>query len=127
MPIEQDSDQVKHLFGVGDEIETPSGPGTIIGIAILAADYGGDVQLEPPSIEVELDDGTVIHTCMCQIDVGDEKANELIRSEFDRLWPPMDAGVPDGAESTIPEGEEDSMQRTGARIGGVRYVPIRGE
>jgi len=115
MPIEQDSDQVKRLFGIGDEVGTPEGRGTIVDIAMLVADYDGEVQLEPPSIQVELDDGRVIHTCMCELDLGDEDANEFVQHEFDRLWPPMIDGVPDDAESTIPEGEEETMQRQARR------------
>lgn len=121
MPIEQNSDQVKELFGTGSRVMTPEGPGEIIGISLLAADYDGAVQLEPPRIEVLLDDGRELHTCMCELDVGCEETNEFIKSEFDRLWPPMTDGVPDDAASTIPEGMEEEMQRV-AYFRGVRYV-----
>lgn len=70
---------------------TPEGPGTVQGIAFNLAEYGGEIQLEPPAITVKLDSGKTIVTCLCTLDFGDCEINEVIRSEFERLWPPMDS------------------------------------
>ena len=70
---------------------TPEGPGTVQGIAFNLAEYGGEIQLEPPAITVKLDSGKTIVTCLCTLDFGDCEINEVIKNEFQRLWPPMDS------------------------------------
>ena len=76
---------------------TPEGSGVVTGIAFNLAEYGGEIQLEPPAITVKLDSGKTIVTCLCTLDFGDCEINEVIRNEFKRLWPPMDS-VPEAHE-----------------------------
>jgi hypothetical protein len=114
MPIVEDSDTVKTLIEIGDHVVTDDGEGTVAGIALNAAEYNGAWQLEPPTIVVELEDGTTIHTCICSLELlDDEEGTELLHAEYERLWPPMDNEVPEDAEMLIPEGDEEENMRTG--------------
>ena len=108
MPVVEDHDQVYKLFAVGDEVLTSEGPGEVIGVQFNCAKYNTRWELEPPQIIVELDDGTVIHTCLCELELPNTvKGTNLLHREFDRLWPPMTDEVPENADMMIPEGEED--------------------
>ncbi len=108
MPIVENADTTERLLGVGDEIETDDGVGVITNITLNAAEYNGEWQLEPPAIEVKLEDGSTVHTCICSLKVpGEEDATELLHQEYDRLWPPMQDEVPEDADVLIPEGDED--------------------
>lgn len=110
--VEEDSDQVKSLVAVGDEVVTEKGVGIVTNITLNSADYGGEWQLEPPSVEVELEDGSIIHTCICSLELPDDPdGTELLHSEFDRLWPPVTDEVPEDADMLIPEGEEEMTRR----------------
>lgn len=88
MPLEPHS-QVTTFLQIGEPVVTPEGPGVVTGIALNLAEYGGEIQLEPPAITVKLDSGKTIVTCLCTLDFGDCEINEVIKSEFERLWPPM--------------------------------------
>ena len=108
MPVVEDSDQVYKLFAVGDDVITQDGPGEVIGVQFNIAKYNKRWELEPPAIVVELEDGTVIHTCLCEIELpSTKKGTKLLHREFDRLWPPIDEEVPEDADMLIPEGEEE--------------------
>lgn len=116
MPVQEDADQTYKLFGVGDKVKTSDGPGTVTGVQFNTAKYNDRWELEPPQIEVELDDGKTIHTCLCELELPHtKKGTKLIHQEFDRLWPPITDEVPEDADSMIPEGEEDqAMLKKGA-------------
>lgn len=115
MPIMEDADTVERLLGIGDEVETDDGVGVITDITLNAADYNGEWQLEPPSIEVKLEDGTTVHTCICSLKIPeDDDATELLHQEYGRLWPAMQDEVPEDADSLIPEGDEEEDVRTGS-------------
>ena len=106
--ITDDPNQVEKLFSVGSSVNTDEGPGVVVDIQFNVADYEGDVQLEPPSIVVELDSGSTIHTCLCSIELpDDEGGTEILHSEFNRLWPPMDEHIPEDAEMLLPEEKEE--------------------
>lgn len=107
--VEESADQTLRLFAVGDEVETEDGPGVVTGIAFNAAEYHEGWQLEPPLVEVELTDGSSIHTCLCNLTLDSEEGTKLLHSEFDRLWPPMD-DVPEDADMLIPEGDEEPSE-----------------
>jgi len=105
--ITDDPNQVEKLFSVGSSVNTEEGPGVVTDVQFNTADYEGDIQLEPPSIVVELEDGSTIHTCLCSIELPDNEAGtEILYSEFNRLWPPMDEHIPEDAEMLLPEEEE---------------------
>lgn len=108
MPIHEDADQTYKLFAVGDQVVTPDGPGTVTSVQFNTAKYNDRWELEPPQIVVDLEDGQTIHTCLCELELPHtKKGTKLIHNEFDRLWPPIDDEVPEGAEMLIPEGDEE--------------------
>jgi len=120
MPITENSDTVETLLEPGTTVETEEGRGVIKSIALNAAEYNDEWQLEPPSIEVELENGEIIYTCICELVIpSDDEATELLHSEYDRLWPPMTDEVPEDAEMLIPEGKEEEMGKRTATIGGI--------
>lgn len=122
--ITDDPNEVDKLFSVGSEVVTEEGSGVVVDVQFNIADYEGDVQLEPPAIVVELEDGTTIHTCLCSIELPeDEQGTEILHSEFDRLWPPMDDYIPEDAEMLLPEEheEEEATMRTAEYQGWKNY------
>lgn len=111
MPVVEDSDQVLPLLKVGDEVTTDEGPGVLVGVQFQTAQYNGKWELEPPQLEVDLDSGKTIYTCLCSIELPNtQKGTKLIHQEFDRLWPPRTEAVPEDADMLIPEGDEEPIR-----------------
>lgn len=111
MPVVEDSDQVLPLLKVGDEVTTDEGPGVLVGVQFQTAQYNGKWELEPPQLEVDLDSGKTIYTCLCSIELPNtQKGTKLIHQEFNRLWPPKDENVPEDSEMLIPEGDEEPQE-----------------
>jgi len=124
MPITEDSDSVETLLEIGTKVETDEGPGEVKSISLNAAEYGEDWQLEPPSIEVELENGEIIFTCICELVLpSDDEATKLLHAEYERLWPPIDEAVPEDAEMLIPEGQEEEMGTTKIAGGSFAIAP----
>lgn len=118
--IREDQDDVWTVLAVGDEVGTPEGPGTVEEIEIALARYIDETELEPPHVQVRLEDGSIIDTCLCRLELQDPDDTEVVRSEFQRLWPPVQDHVPEDAESTLPE-------EAAARSSDMREFKIEGK
>jgi len=127
--VPEDSDRTVRLFGVGDAVETDQGPGTLVAVDFHAGKYHDGWVLDPPSLVVELEDGTTIHTCLCSITLpGTVKGTKLIHKEFDRLWPAQDDEVPEDSNMLIPEGDEpvrEDHNERNATMKNRRYASLR--
>lgn len=98
--VEVSNEEVFDLLQIGQQVNTPLGPGVVTKIGLQAGRYGDRVELEPPAITVRLgepepgqpDEVTV---CMCKLGLDDPKHEALIRKEYARLWPPIEENVPE--------------------------------
>ncbi|MFA5135458.1 MAG: hypothetical protein WC505_06770 [Patescibacteria group bacterium] len=97
MPVDLDS---ATFLQIGEPVGTPEGPGVVVDIALNLANYGGELQIDPPAISVKLDSGKTIQACLCSLDFGDPDINAEISREFDRLWPPVESVPEAGLERT---------------------------
>ncbi len=92
--VDVSEDETIDLLQRGQSVETPLGSGVIEDIAIQAGKYGKRYELEPPLIQVRLDDPEdgkpdVIHVCMCKLGLDNPVHEAIISKEFGRLWPPI--------------------------------------
>jgi len=99
-------DETIDLLKRGTHVDTPLGPGVIEDIAIQAGKYGKRIELEPPLIQVRLDDPEegspeVVHVCMCKLRLDNPEHEAIIRKEYSRLWPPMTDEVPEDVHMLV--------------------------
>ena len=98
--VEVADEETIDLLKRGQPVDTPLGKGVIEDIAIQAAKYGKRFELEPPLIQVRLDDPPegepeLVHVCMCKLGLEQPAHEAIIRKEFGRLWPPLTDEVPE--------------------------------
>jgi hypothetical protein len=102
------------LLRVGDEVGTPDGDATVHEIAIHGGSYGDRVELEPPAIFVKMKDEANIpavrQVCMCVLNLADTVHEKLLSKEMDRLWPPIDEGIPEEAYMLVDPDKGDVMR-----------------
>jgi hypothetical protein len=101
------------LLKRGLHVNTPLGKGVIEDIAIQAAKYGKRYELEPPLIQVRLDDPEegepqVVHVCMCKLGLEQPSHEAIIRKEFGRLWPPITDEIPEDTHMLMDLNKKDT-------------------
>ena len=80
------------LLELGQQVGTPQGAAEVVSIALVGGTYheGQHRELEPPIVTVRLlDSGEEVQVCLCKLELDDQEAQTFLRSEFDRLWPPV--------------------------------------
>lgn len=85
------------LLELGQKVNTPQGAAEIVSIALVGGTYheGQHKELEPPLVTVRfLKTGKTAQVCLCKLELEDTEAQAFLRSEFDRLWPPVPEAVP---------------------------------
>jgi hypothetical protein len=102
-PVDEQG-QVFEVLKRGDKVTTEDGPGEVVDITLMGADYSDErSELEPPQITVKLDeDGQEIVVCPCAIDLEDEEATEFLHQEYERLWPPVE-DLPGDAQTLVDD------------------------
>ncbi len=116
--VDVSSDEVISLLEVGQAVDTPLGAGKIVDIAIHAGKYGDKIEIEPPSVTVELNDPKEgdpkrVQVCMCKLGLEDAEKEAIISKEFSRLWPPLTDEIPQDTRMLVDVKEEfASLQRS---------------
>lgn len=108
------NDSVFPILQIGQKVQTPEGPGTIVDISIQAGQYGDSIELEPPAVTVELaspgKNPPRIQVCICRLGLEDPEHEVILSKEFQRLWPPIEEDIPEYAHQLVDvtkvEGED---------------------
>lgn len=78
------------LLAPGTEVGTPDGPGVVDRIELALLQVGDHLELDVPHVYVRLaGSGDVVQVCLCKLVLHDGAAQDALRREFDRLWPPL--------------------------------------
>jgi hypothetical protein len=78
------------LLAPGTEVGTPDGPGVVDRIELALLTVGDHVELDVPHVYVKLaGSGNVVQVCLCALVLHVGAAQDVLRSEFDRLWPAL--------------------------------------
>ena len=94
------------LLKIGQEVDTPLGPGVIVDIEVQAGRYGDRVEMEPPVVTVELHDPPKdapkrVVVCICKLGLKDDEHEAIIHKEFARLWPPITDEIPEDSRMIV--------------------------
>lgn len=83
----------------GTQVGTPDGLGVVSSIELCLLSTGDHTELDAPKVLVVLSGETTPRPyCLCKLELASRAAQDTLRSEFHRLWPPLANEV----EASVP-------------------------